>query len=322
MMKSIAVLVAFLFGFVVCIKHQQVVLNMEGPVTNKDIINKVNSDASSTWVAGINKRFNGVTLGEFSRLLGVKKSGAKLSVKPDAPVMDIPATFDARKNWPGCIGPILDQGHCGSCWAFGACEALGDRFCIQSKGAANVSLSEQLLVSCDSDNSGCDGGDPLTAWQYLQQYGTVSSKCYPYDMGTCHHPGCSDWNTPTCNTTCQDGSPFSSNRYYASSAYSVSSSVAEIQKEIMTNGPVEVAFDVYEDFATYKSGVYVHKTGQYLGGHAVKNIGWGTDSTGVDYWLIQNSWNTQWGMDGLFMIRRGTDECGIEDDVVAGLAKV
>lgn len=45
----------------------------------------------------------------------------------------------------------------------------------------------------------------------------------------------------------------------------------------MTNGPAEAAFTVYEDFLSYKSGVYKHTSGSALGGHAVKIMGWGTE---------------------------------------------
>lgn len=85
----------------------------------------------------------------------------------------------------------------------------------------------------------------------------------------------------------------------------------------MTNGPVECAFTVYEDFLTYKSGVYVHKTGAALGGHAVKMLGWGVDNN-TPYWLIANSWNSDWGNKGYFEILRGSNECGIESEIVAG----
>lgn len=43
----------------------------------------------------------------------------------------------------------------------------------------------------------------------------------------------------------------------------------------MTNGPVEASFTVYNDFLTYKEGVYHHVSGSSLGGHSVKIIGWG-----------------------------------------------
>jgi len=73
-------------------------------------------------------------------------------------------------------------------------------------------------------------------------------------------------------------------------------------------------------FLTYKSGVYQHTSGGELGGHAVKFLGWGTEQ-GTPYWLVANSWNPHWGDGGYFKILRGQDECGIEDEVSAGLPK-
>jgi len=92
-------------------------------------------------------------------------------------------------------------------------------------------------------------------------------------------------------------------------------------KEIMTNGPVEGGFSVYADFLSYKSGVYQHETGGFLGGHAIKILGWGVED-GTPYWLVANSWNLSWGDKGYFKILRGEDECGIESGIVAGLPKL
>merc|ERR1711924_10636 len=82
--------------------------------------------------------------------------------------------------------------------------------------------------------------------------------------------------------------------------------------QALQNGTVSTTFEIYEDFLTYKSGVYKHITGKALGGHAVAFIGYGTDSGGTDYWLCKNSWNEQWGDSGTFKIARGTNEVGIE----------
>jgi len=90
--------------------------------------------------------------------------------------------------------------------------------------------------------------------------------------------------------------------------------------EISTNGSVAVAFTVYEDFPTYKSGVYQHVTGSALGGHAVKAIGYGVEN-GTKYWLIANSWNETWGDQGFFKILRGSNHCGIEDSANAGVPR-
>ena len=107
---------------------------------------------------------------------------------------------------------------------------------------------------------------------------------------------------------------------HGASAYSVSGE-ANMMQEIYENGQVEGSFLVYEDFVTYQSGVYQHVTGEYLGGHAIKIIGWGVEN-GVKYWLCVNSWNDEWGDKGFFKIIRGTNDCGIENNAYAGLPKI
>ena len=72
----------------------------------------------------------------------------------------------------------------------------------------------------------------------------------------------------------------------------------------MTNGPVEAAYTVYEDFYNYKSGVYVHTSGRQLGGHAVRILGWGVSGS-TPYWLVANSWNTDWVGTGKMLLSMG-----------------
>ena len=46
--------------------------------------------------------------------------------------------------------------------------------------------------------------------------------------------------------------------------------------------------------------------------HAVLVVGYGTDPTSkLDYWLIRNSWGTNWGANGFFKLQRGNGQCGI-----------
>ncbi|KAK5973481.1 Cathepsin B [Trichostrongylus colubriformis] len=69
---------------------------------------------------------------------------------------------------------------------------------------------------------------------------------------------------------------------------------------------------------TSKWGLSPHTAGPQVGGHAVKVIGWGKEGD-VPYWLIANSWHSDWGENGYFRMIRGINNCGIEEDVVAGL---
>eukprot|EP00296_Roombia_truncata_P007941 JP446400.1.p1 GENE.JP446400.1~~JP446400.1.p1 ORF type:complete len:345 (+),score=133.39 JP446400.1:50-1036(+) len=294
-----------------------------------DFIEHINSQ-QDTWVAGHNSKFASATFDDIKGLCGVLpgEDPNRPPVKFMAEMEDsaIPEEFDSRTAWPECpsVAHIRDQGPCGSCWAFGGAEAMSDRVCIQTGGKTTVELSTEDLVSCCgwSCGMGCNGGYPSGAWSFWVSSGLVAESDYPYAFESCEHhvngtkPPCpSIQPTPKCNK-----SLLSSTRYHGKSHYSVSRSEKAIQQEIMTNGPVEAAFTVYEDFPTYKSGVYKHTSGRSLGGHAIRMIGWGVEN-GTPYWLIANSWNEDWGYKGLFKILRGSNHCGIESSVVAGLAK-
>jgi cathepsin B len=250
----------------------------------------------------------------------------------------IPTEFNATVEWPGClsISEIRDQANCGSCWSFGAAEAMTDRYCIAQNQQANPRISmENILTCCGSCGYGCNGGYPIMAWLYWTETGVVTGDgngnlqwCQPYFIPSCglNCPS-QEAVAPACSTSCTPGYtgtvPYQNSFYYGQSAYQVAANVEAIQTEILTNGPVEATFQVYEDFYQYTSGVYVHTTGQYLGGHAIKIIGWGVDeATNQPYWTVANSWSPAWGMDGWFLILRGVNECGIESGVVAGLPKV
>jgi cathepsin B len=303
-------------------------LKLNSHILQESIAKQINENPGAGWKAAINPRFSNVTVGQFKRLLGVKQTPRNelrsTPVVTHPKSLKLPKNFDARTAWSQCstIGRILDQGHCGSCWAFGAVESLSDRFCVHLD--VNVSLSVNDLLACCGFlcGSGCDGGYPIYAWRYLAHHGVVTEECDPYfDQIGCSHPGCEPaYRTPKCVKKCVNGNQlWKKSKHYSVKAYRVNSDPQDIMAEVYKNGPVEVAFSVYEDFAHYKSGVYKHITGSALGGHAVKLIGWGTSDEGEDYWLLANQWNTNWGDDGYFKIKRGTNECGIEEDVTAGL---
>lgn len=261
----------------------------------------------------------------------------------------IPEEFDSETNWPQCakiIGDIRDQSNCGCCWAFAGSEAASDRMCIATNASIMVPLSAEDVCFCGSDD-GCNGGFVEEPWDYIRLHGAVTGGqyhgsgpfgkglCQDFSLPHCHHhgpkgndpfpsegeDGCPKAKSPTCPTTCsadasEAHSNFKQDKYSFDGKVISASGETAIQQMILSGGPAETAFTVYSDFENYAGGVYQHTTGDKAGGHAVKLVGWGVDN-GVKYWKVANSWNPYWGENGYFRILRGSNHCGIEDEVVA-----
>lgn len=289
----------------------------ENAAVNPVMINELNSMEGMTWKAGVNPFFEGKSLDEVRRLLGVApshleenaaKAKAIAAETKTASVsafhhrnVALPESFSWLEKNPACMPPVLDQGHCGSCYSFGVAEAMSSRFCIESQGRVNVTLSPQKIVSCAHVGAnGCNGGQPRLVYDFVELSGLMSMDCTPYtagkgDVEACMHDKCTQAGA---DATVYKAKMFSARSYHS----------LESMKEAIMEGPVTGTFSVYEDFMNYKSGVYQHKSGKFLGGHAIMCFGWGVEN-GVEYIECRNSWTAQWGDNGNFKI--AAHDCGI-----------
>lgn len=302
-------------------------------LNDEGLIRAVNTHPKAAWRARTYEKFNGKTLSEVSHLFGAyltnglrpslfasaNNSTARslsLNRQQQQQQQHLPTHFDSRDKWSKCIAPIRNQEQCGSCWAFSSASMLSDRFCIATNGASTPVLSPQFMVSCDKYDMACNGGNMDSLWKFLSTTGTVEDKCSPYVSGLGY--------VPSCSNTCVDGSALKLYRAHAGSIRNFhKSDMRSVQEEIMNHGPVMTGFMVMQDFMQYSSGVYHHVTGSLLGGHAIKIVGWGIDSeSSLPYWIAANSWGEEWGMKGYFWIRRGNDECQIEQNMYTARADI
>jgi len=261
---------------------------------NLDFINTHNA-ANKTFKVALNK-FADLTGAEYAKMLGTKYTAEGPTVVHSKPVRALPPKW----NWNtmGAVTPIKNQEQCGSCWSFSTTGSTeGCHFLTKHK---LVSLSEQNLMDCsyNQGNQGCDGGLMTQAMTYIiQNKGIDTEASYPY--------------------TAQDGN---CNYQAANSGATLSSFVNvntgdenDLQVKVHM-GPTSVAIDAsHSSFQFYSSGVYNEpdcSTSQL--DHGVLAAGWGHDATGGDYWIVKNSWGTDWGQNGwIWMSRNNGNQCGI-----------
>lgn len=217
----------------------------------------------------------------------------------------LPLEVDWRKH--DAVTAVKNQGQCGSCWAFVATGTVEGAYAIKS--GRLVSLSEQELLDCTSFwNYGCDGGSHVEALDWIYRNGGVTMESlYPYNAikGDCNSEKYDTYTVTVDNYVC------------------IPPNNEALLLEAVASVPVAVAVDASPvDFMLYSSGII---TQEFLGlscgenlTHAMLVVGYGSED-GLDYWILKNSWGTDWGENGYMRLQRNVDiegkgVCGINRD--------
>lgn len=226
------------------------------------------------------------------------------SIGPLATVLGktLPAAFDWRSyNGHSYIGPVRDQGSCGSCYAFGASAAAEGTYNFANGlyDSNCVDFSESFIMWClgsispySSHFGGCDGADyDYYELEALVQEGTIPEAYFPYVMSD---PGCTHWNDP---------------RYKFAEWHRIGcNDIDAIKTAIMTYGVIDVAVYASSAFQAYSGGVFQDSYTTCSSSpcdytptnHAVALVGW-SDVDGA--WILRNSWGPSWGENGYMRIK-------------------
>ncbi len=193
-----------------------------------------------------------------------------------------------RRDWRNYAGKnyisgIRDQGNCGSCVAFGTAATLEAQARIEAETPAwGIDLSEAELFYCSGQRCS-DGWWPSYALDYVKGEGIASEACFEYED---HDMACNQ---------CDDRASqlLTLNKWYEVINGN------QRKQWLDKHGPMVACLAVYEDFYSYKSGVYKHVTGNLSGYHCVSCVGY--DET-EGCWICKNSWGADWGDKGFFKI--------------------
>jgi len=268
-----------------------------------DEINTQNLDTQDYFIE--HNRFSDLTQDEFETYF----TGAKLPQDARLSEEDIAeARRSAEKrtlyfggatlDYRSITNPIQDQGQCGSCWAFSTAAAIEGYWAKTGHGIKKV--SEQQIVDCVTSCSGCNGGWPYNAIDWVRQHGWISTKAsYPYTSGSTHTAGhCHDATDSTVRVhgaQARNGNP------------------STLKSILDQTGPVSVAVDASR-WGSYGGGVFSCPSQSPGINHAVTAVGYGHDGSGNEYWLIRNSWNTWWGEQGYMRLKANGgygQDCGV-----------
>lgn len=222
---------------------------------------------------------------------------------------DTPASIDWRPK--GAVSPVKDQGQCGSCWAFSTTEEIESQM-FMSTGKLPI-LSTQQIISCDKTDDGCDGGNTETAYAYVKKAGGLDSAADYPDKS--HKSG----RTGKCNWDKKEVAKVTGFKYATKPCNSGACKHQDedaLASALAAKGPVSICVNAGGNgWQVYKKGIFSKKCSGAASqlDHCVQLVGY--DKSGpTPYWIVRNSWNTDWGIDGYMHLKMGENLCGVADD--------
>mmetsp|Transcript_40500 Transcript_40500/g.41330 ORF Transcript_40500/g.41330 Transcript_40500/m.41330 type:complete len:436 (+) Transcript_40500:143-1450(+) len=269
-----------------------------------DQLNKYEKETNGKAVHGMTK-FSDITHEEYKQLItGVRLPGSYREDTKSAPLPSYPQTNSLYSNWIGTYTtPIKDQEKCGSCWAVGSTEQI-ESDTIRILGSfdgftsSNTIFSDQQLLDCTYSkidiHPGCNGGWPYDAFQYVMEKGLEYNYSYPY-IGK---------NESVCYAQPHD-------YIITLDSYTAIIGNETIMKDhVLTTGPLVMSVNAYQ-FQFYTGGVMTYCGEDAPVNHAVQGVGINLEDVNNQYWILRNSWNTEWGVDGYMYLEYGENKCNV-----------
>uniref|UniRef100_A0A6G1S646 Cathepsin L-like proteinase n=1 Tax=Aceria tosichella TaxID=561515 RepID=A0A6G1S646_9ACAR len=201
--------------------------------------------------------------------------------------------FEMFKDWrdSGCMLEPKQQGRCEASYAFAGITMAEFYFCKASHKL--VEFSEQYLIDCGKVHidgiNGCEGGDTYAVPNFIHNFGLKLASNHRYIGGLGQCPYTDETNVESTGDI----------RMEFSSYLTVP---VDRWEAVLHHSPIYVLIRVHAGFEQYKGGIYDGK-GCGHRAHAMVVVGHGHEY-GKEFWLLRNSYGTQWGEKGYFRLAK------------------
>ncbi|KII67966.1 Digestive cysteine proteinase 2 [Thelohanellus kitauei] len=271
------------------------------------------------FIEEFNAKNNGITLAvnKFAHMLpseltmGTKMKRRMQMNLDDMPTPDLPVKKSIDWRSYGAVSEVKNQGKCGSCYAFSAV-----LICLIKVGAWEshlaisigrlINLSEQEVVDCSEKegDQGCNGGLPDYVFEYGIHTGLSLDSDYKY-TGECKLKN-------------------AKRRFRLLSFVDLpAGNEQQLVRTVSFKGPVSVGIDAnHRELMFYHSGILrIDDCSKEELDHAVLVVGYSIEN-GQSYYIIKNSWGTEWGESGYFRMPMNENMCGIASQPSYPIPKV
>jgi C1A family cysteine protease len=229
--------------------------------------------------------------------------------KTDRPQLELTDDVAAPSSFSwiteGKVTAVKNQAQCGSCWAFSATENIESVWMI-SKGLSPTTmkpLAPQQIVDCDKRDGGCNGGDTITAYEYvIQAKGMDTEASYPYKAVN-----------QACHFLPADVETTISSYKYATTT----KNEGDMQTATATVAPLSICVDAAQ-WQFYNSGVMTPSQCGTSLDHCVQIVGYDV-SGATPYWNVRNSWGANWGEKGFIRLEYGHNTCGCAEEATTAV---
>ncbi|OWZ24319.1 Cysteine protease [Phytophthora megakarya] len=245
---------------------------------------------------------------------------------------------------------VKSQKSCGSCWSFAAADAIETAVVIAENASKAVALSPQQFLTCstlqttqtfqycwasdsgvdgaswmqseikwESHNQGCNGGMTHAAFQDAAQngWGLVTELTMPYDDSSSGSSSATSSSSVCSFDANSTAASITGWEQIVGLDCTASNNCTTLLRSALEQQPIAVAMTSNGGFSEYAGGFYSCPNNGDLStmsdlNHAVLLVGYGTDSSVGDYWILKNSYGSSWGDSGFIkLVADAKINCGL-----------